>query len=140
MTQAMLEQLQAIDPEVLTTIVRQDQRSPTFEITQWAVDRLSSKGIINPDGLFRFSGYGRAGDVSRPWSVVLKIVRKPDDQQNPRDIWYWKRELLAAQCQLLEHLRGPIAAPRIYAISEHADNGWLWMEHIVGRTQGSFMF
>lgn len=134
MSQDVLAQLRAIDIRLLTEVVRQDQRSPTFDISEWHVDRLSSKGIVNPDGLFRFSGHGRDGQATRPWSVVLKIVRKPNEDQNPRDIWYWKRELLAAQHNLLPQLPGPVTAPRIYGVIEHADSGWLWMEHIIEAT------
>jgi hypothetical protein len=47
-------------------IVRRDQQSATFTITDWHVDRLSSKGIINPDGLSPFPGTGHDGAVIRP--------------------------------------------------------------------------
>lgn len=134
MPQDLLEQLRAIDPAMLTEIVRQSQHSSTFELAEWSVERLSAKGIINPDGLFRFSGTGRTGSAPAPWSLVLKVVRKPEEEQNPRDIWYWKRELLVAQSQLLDRLPGPLVAPRIYAANDHTDSGWLWMEHIVGHT------
>ena len=74
MHQDMLAKLRAADPMMLTDIVRQDQRSSTFELIDWTVNRLSSKGLMSPDGLFHFSRSGRAGQASRPWSVVLKIV------------------------------------------------------------------
>lgn len=134
MREDMLAQLRATDPTLLIELVRQDQRSPAFEIIDWTVERLSSQGIANPDGLFRFSGDGRAGQQIRPWSMVLKIVQKPDEEQDPRDTWYWKRELLAAQSQLLERLPGPVAAPRIYAAVEDEASGWLWMEQVSGST------
>jgi hypothetical protein len=132
MAQHRLEQVRAVDATVLRAIVQQDQRSPTFEITDWTVDQLSSEGIANPEGLFRLSGHGRTGQATRPWSVVLKILHKPDEDQHPRHLTYWKRELLAAQSQLLERLPGPVAAPRIYNAVEYDDSGWLWMEHIAG--------
>ena len=59
MSQDMLEQLQGVDIRMLTEVVRQDQRSLAFDIGEWHVHRLSSQGIVNPDGLFRFSGNGR---------------------------------------------------------------------------------
>jgi hypothetical protein len=36
--------LQAVDPAVLADMVRQDQRSSSFEIADWSVRRLSDKG------------------------------------------------------------------------------------------------
>jgi hypothetical protein len=127
----MLETLRAIDLAVLTDVVRQDQRSPTFEILDWSVKRLSDKGVINPDGLFLFSGQGRDGQGTRPWSVVLKILKKPDEEQDIREIFYWKRELLAVQSGLLSNLPDAVVRPRFYGVIEQEDSGWIWMENIV---------
>lgn len=55
----MLEKLKAIDPAILTDVVRQDQNDSSFEITKWVIKRLSNKGIANPDGLWLFSGRGQ---------------------------------------------------------------------------------
>jgi hypothetical protein len=130
----MLDQLRAIDMNVLTEVVRQDQESPAFHIDEWQVDYLSHKGVANPEGLFRFSGSGYDANGKRPWSLVLKILRKPAHEQNPRDVRYWKRELLVAEHNLLPQPDGPLVAPRIYAIAEYVDSGWLWMEHIVEKS------
>lgn len=54
----MLPKLQAIDPCVLAEVARQDQCSLDYEITSWSVRKLSDLGMINPDGLFCFSGSG----------------------------------------------------------------------------------
>lgn len=134
MHQDRLAQLRAIDADLLTEIVRQDQRTPAFELTDWTVEPLSSKGISNPEGLFRVRGTGQVGQTTTPWSVVLKIVTRPDHEQDLRDLWYWKRELRVAQSQLLTRLAAPVVAPRCYGAVEHADDVWLWMEQIVGRT------
>ncbi|MEN9938381.1 MAG: hypothetical protein RLZZ387_4960, partial [Chloroflexota bacterium] len=131
MAVSMLEQLQAIDPNLLTEIARNVQDCRSFTITDWHVDRLSTKGIINPDGLFLFQGTGHDGRVSRPWSTVLKIIRRGGQEHDLRSIWYWKRELHTVQSGLLTRLPGGIRAPRIYAATEHTDSAWIWMEHIV---------
>jgi hypothetical protein len=68
MSQDTLAQLHNLDSALLTDVVRQDQRSPTFALLDWSVARLSNKGIINPDGLFRLSGQGRDSAGTRPWS------------------------------------------------------------------------
>ena len=125
-----LEQLKAIDSAVLTEVVRRDQCSSDFVIINWTVERLSNKGIANPDALFRFYGRGRLGVVERPWSVVLKILTAPADQTSASGVGYWKRELLLAQSALLANLPGPVSAPRFYRVSEEDGLGWIWMEHI----------
>jgi len=129
----MLETLRDIDPALLSDVVRQEQRSPSFEITDWSVERLSTKGMINPDGLFLFKGQGRDGHGAQgeSWSVVLKILRNPGVEQDPRDLWYWKRELLALQSGFLLNLpANSIVAPRFYGMTEYDDSARIWMEHI----------
>jgi hypothetical protein len=134
MSEDMLERLRSVDPAALAQVVRQDQRSETFEILDWTVKRLSDKGIVNPDGLFLFSGAGRDEKSTRHWSVVLKILNKPAVEQDPRHLRYWKRELSAMQSGLLASLPGPVAAPRCFGTSEGEGSGWIWMEHIAEST------
>jgi hypothetical protein len=126
----MLANLQAIDLARLTAVVRQDQRSPNFEITQWSVKRLSDKGIINPEGLWVFDGTGRDSRGERPWSVVLKILKPQDPEPPSSDMWYWQRELLVARSGLTERLPGPVKAPHFYQSDGTQEDTWLWMEHI----------
>jgi hypothetical protein len=131
MSQDMLTTLKIIDAKTLLDIVRQDQRSSMFELLDWEVKRLSEKGIVNPDGLFLFSGQGHDNRGTSSWSVVLKILKAPGVQQPLHDLFYWKRELLVAQSELLANLFGRLVPPRYYGLSEHDGQGWLWMEHII---------
>ncbi|MEP7356208.1 MAG: phosphotransferase [Anaerolineales bacterium] len=125
----VLADLKGIDPACLTDVVRQDQRNDSFEISAWSVRRLSEQGMANPNGLWRFSGTGHAGGAERPWSVVLKILTRPKEEQPAHDLWYWKRELLVAESGLTERLPGPVKAPRFYRCPSQPET-WLWMEHI----------
>lgn len=138
MTRDMVEVLQAVDPVVLLDVVRQDQRSPTFEILSWVVEPLSDKGIVNPAGLFAFRGNGHDARGLTPWRVVLKILKKPHTELAPHHLRYWKRELLAMQSGLLATLPGPVVAPRCYGTSEFEDSGWIWMEHILESTNSTW--
>lgn len=130
MDDLILEKLKAIDPAILTDIVRQDQRDPSFEITDWSVKRLSDKGIMNPDGLWLFSGQGNRGQETRSWSIVLKILKRSEEEAPPENLWYWKRELLLVQSGLLERLTGPVQAPRYYRTEETPAGAWLWQEFV----------
>lgn len=130
MAQPMLEQLRNLDPALLTDVVRQNQRSPTFAIIDWQVKHLSDKGIINPEGLFRVYGHGRDGAESKPWSVVLKVLYQPDHTPEPTNLWYWKREVEAVQSGLFATLPSAINAPRFYGVTAQPDSEWLWMEHL----------
>jgi len=130
MNETLLARLQAVDPTILTGVVRQDQRSASMEIVEWSVRRLSDKGIANPDGLWLVSGRGQVDGDTRSWSVVVKIIRRPDSEVAPTDLSYWKREFLVAQSGLLADLPGPVLAPRFYLVNETEDSIWLWMEHL----------
>lgn len=128
--------LQALDPGALADLVRQDQRNPAFEILDWTVQPLDHERIIaTTGGLYRFSGSGRDGDVTKPWALVLKIINRPEEGcLDLREWCYWKRELLAFQSGLLEDLPGGLVAPCCYGMTERDDGGWLWLEHIVEST------
>jgi hypothetical protein len=130
LAQDRLSQLRAIDPAVLREVVRQDQRNPSFEVTDWSVDHLSNKGMISEDSLFLFRGEGRNGKGMQPWSVVLKILQAPDEERDLRDLVYWRRELLLAQHGLRARGCGALAAPRIYGAADYGTSAWLWMEHL----------
>lgn len=124
------ERLKAIDPAILSDVVRQDQGDATFEITDWSVKRLSDKGIRNPDGLWLFSGEGMSGRESKSWSIVLKIIEHSEEEVPPADLWYWKRELLMVQSGLLDRMPGPVKAPRYYKVEETSTGAWIWQEFV----------
>lgn len=80
-------------------------------------------------------------------SCVVKIVRRApgatpdglwggDDQVDGRN--YWKREWLAYDSGLLDGLPGLLRAPRSLLTTEpSADECWIWMQDVVGRTGAS---
>jgi len=133
MTEDLLARLKEIDMAILSDVVQKDQSSPNFEISKWSVKLLSSKGVINPDGLWLFSGEGSDREGSRLWSVVLKIIERPEQEPPLSDLWNWKRVFLLAQSGLTEHMPGPVKAPHFYRVDETPDYGWLWMEHVISQ-------
>jgi hypothetical protein len=131
MSEVIDELLPIVDSSFLTAIVRQDQKSPNFELLDWNVKRLSDKGIANPDGLFCFSGTGLDERGIRDWWVVLKRTQDNPDDQTPIDsFWYGKREILAIEAGLLRDLPGPVATPRCYNVIHHVPYIDIWMEYI----------
>ena len=136
MSDDLLEKLKAIDPAILTDVIRQDQNNPSFEITEWNVKRLSDKGIANPDGLWLFSGRGNNGKEAQRWSVVLKILERQEYEPPADDLWHWKREYLLAQSRLTENTL--VKAPRFYASEETVEGAWIWMEHVEEQHAGKW--
>jgi hypothetical protein len=122
---------ETIDQSELAEVVRKDQGSADFRITDWNVRPLSGKGLMNPDGLLLLSGQGQDGQGQRPWSVVLKKFSLDGvANTHPGHLFYWKRELALSQSGLLERLPGPVAVPRIYRTAEWEGGGLAWLEFI----------
>lgn len=134
MTTDRLQALAALDSTRLTEIIRQAQASPSFEIGTWDVRHLSSDGMINPEGLFLFSGEGHDESGQRPWSVVLKALQSDTPEPDPTNAWHWKREYWAMESGLLSKLPGPLVPPRCYGVESQPDGAWIWMEHILDRS------
>jgi len=138
MVEDLLEKLKGIDVAILTNVVCKDQNDPNFEITEWDVKRLSDKGIANPDGLWLFSGIGIGSKGIQPWSVVLKILVRQNDEPPLDNHWHWKREFLWAQSGLANNLMCPVKAPRLFHSEETPDGAWIWMECVKELHPGSW--
>ena len=136
MNKDMLERLNAIDVAILTDVVRQDQYSPSFVITDWSIRRLSDKGIANPDGLWLFSGQGHDSHEARQWSIVVKIFIRPELETPPDDLYYWKREFLLAQSGLLERLPGPVLDTQPRCLRQRWRQPFLRTPRVPGRRPG----
>ena len=132
MTDDRLEKLNGIDPTVLSEVARQDLGAAAFEVRDWSVTPLSHEKVIETTGgLYCFSGRGWDGSEIRSWSVVLKIVNDPQDEcQEPRELCYWRRELLAYKSGMLVGLPRALRAPRCHGVSEGAHEAWIWLENI----------
>lgn len=130
MTHDILAKIQETNIDILTDIVRKDQSEPAFEIIEWSAQRLSDKGLNNPDGLWRVNGRGCIGRNFRNWSVVLKIINSSQQIVPLEHKDYWKREVMVAQSGLTMELPGPVHAPRFYRVDEQVGSVWLWMEYI----------
>jgi len=134
MAKGRLQTLAALDSARLTEIVRRAQASPSFEIGSWNVRHLSSEGMINPEGLFLFSGDGQDEHGRHLWSVALKTLQSSTPEPDPSNAWHWKREYWAMESGLLDKLPGPLVPPRCYGVEEQPDGAWIWMEHILDRS------
>jgi hypothetical protein len=122
---------QEVDRDYLTDLVRKALDQPRLEISEWKVQPIHG-GLEFNSAVFRFQGEARQAGATIPWSLILKVVRPSQEASDPGGIWYWKRELLAYQSGLLQHLPGGnISTPAYYEIEQRPDGSiWLWMEDI----------
>lgn len=117
-------------------VVRQDQRSPDFELLDWTVQTLSRRGAVNPHGLLCVRGTGRDQAGTRAWAVALKHSAHPNEPDDPQQRLYWQRELLVYESGCLTQAPGPIVPAQIYHGSQQADQIWLWMELLTDAVPG----
>jgi hypothetical protein len=124
--------IQSIDPAALSAIAEQALRAPVIKLSDWTASPLShAKVLETTGGLYRFDGHAWDGEQSKPWSAVLKIINRPEyGCLEPKELCYWKRELLAYQTGLLAVLPTGLRAPRCFGVSEHEQDAWIWLENV----------
>src|SRR5215470_13599240 len=97
----------------LTGPVRRALGSESAIPTDWQVHPLGGgRGEIT-GGVYRIAGGGRDQDHRVSWSLLLKVVPEPAEDDGPTAYNYWKREFGIYRAGLLADLPG-IAAPRCW--------------------------
>ena len=127
-----IPEIKDIDSAMLTDPVRQALGSLTAEIQGWEHQPIS---YINTEesnlGLHRFKGSARDQEEDHSWSIVLKAVHAPINQNNLTYYNYHRREILAYEEGLLKDLPGGISAPRCLGVTKYPDGVcWLWLEDV----------
>jgi Phosphotransferase enzyme family len=125
--------LPELDRDLLTGPVRRLAGSPDAELLEWRCDPVAWTAVAQTTaGIFRVTGTLRDGSRTAPWSVILKIVARPErGPDGPSDRMYWRREVEAYESGLLAKTQG-ISLPRFGgAVTRENGNVWLWLEDIV---------
>jgi len=122
------QHLTVINQATLTPLVRRLLHSENLEVINW--DHQQIYAGAGGGLLYRFTGNGRDGGKHVPWSLILKIIRSPGDNE-PSDV-RWKREPLVYQSGILDDLSGGLAVPRCLDITEQSENEiWMWLEEVI---------
>ena len=104
-----------------------------ISIKQVDVESIAGHSInFITDGIFRLSGTAYIQEKEVPWSLVLKIIKRAEEEKNnPMHHNYWKREALVNQTNILNAFADVFYVPQCYKVEEK-ENGtiWLWMEEI----------
>jgi hypothetical protein len=127
--------LQSIDRASLTGVVRQALRDHRAEVQGWQHDPIGVPvGSGFTAGLYRVHGVAASAGLSVPWSVVLKIIRRPAGTaayDHPSGTPYWRREACVYESGLLADLAGGLSAPRCLGVAPLPDDTVaLWLEDI----------
>lgn len=155
----VLKQIQTLDIDTLTPIVRRALRSETAELVAWdsrPLDPAAPIASITTGGVYRVFGQAMDGGVACSWSLIVKVLKSPAGVVVPGGITitqeladdasrfaYWRREANAFASGRLDELGGPLVAPRCFGITagpsalpgrpeRPAQRVWLWLEELEG--------
>ena len=129
----LADELSARLHDAVRDAVRSALGEPGAVLGAWdAVPLKGGSGALDVAGsLFVCRGVARVGAAERAWSVVLKVLARSVQRDDPAGIGYWKREPLLYGAGLLDGLAGGLRAPRCYGCDAPAGGVvWLWLEHI----------
>jgi hypothetical protein len=122
--------IQQINPEYLTELVRCTLDRPGAKIKDWQCQPIHG-GFELTNAIIRCQGNAEDNGQLLPWSLVAKITRADESNNNPDGIWYWKREALAYQSGFFKRMPPGLTAPRCYGVEEKDDGSvWIWMEDV----------
>jgi hypothetical protein len=123
-----------IDERLLVPLVRKRLNDPSADLRGWSRALLQgglTQEVGLSSGLYRFTGHAASADRLLPWSLVLKVVPRSQDNDEPSKWDYWKREILAYESGLLEGLADDLRAPRCFGISEFPGEQFgIWLEDV----------
>jgi hypothetical protein len=130
--------LPQIDADLLSGPVRRLAGAPDATIVDWRCEPVAWTAVAwTTAGIFRIAGTLREAAVTRPWSVILKIVvHSGPATADPSDRLYWRREADAYESGLFARAEGAIAPLCGGVVPRDDGSVWLWLEDVVeARTQ-----
>ena len=124
-----------LDAQVLAGPVRQALREAAATVVTWDSQSIYHAILASTGGVYRVAGTAQVRGATVPWSLVLKVVRRPPSaspaaQAAPHEWVYWQREVLAYQSGLLAALPGGLRAPQCFGTVEQTDGVWLWLKDV----------
>jgi len=113
------------DPATIARAARAALGDATADVASWERVPLAWLAIARTTAeLARYSGTTTDG---RAWSAIRKVLRRPDASKTDD----WRRESDVYTSGLLADLPPGIAAPRLYATVETANEIHLWLEEVI---------
>lgn len=127
-----------VDREMLEPLVQAATGYPSLQVETWQATNLSLQGQRT---IFRFAGVGYDSVTSRPWSLILKVIRAPENADAPstdmRHCFYWPRESLVYAAGIPQTLTGALRAPHCFGVMQPDSNTrWIWLEDLHDRDDG----
>ena len=135
-----------LTPLLLQSPVRCLLNSLTAEVLTWNLITLHPGTHGLHGGVYYIHGLARDHTALHQWTLVLKIVcpapsavrvtrtrfRTHASDSRPTSLFYWRREALLFESNVLTNLAPTLNAPKCYGVEVVSDDAiWLWLEYIV---------
>ena len=119
-----------IEAELLTPVVSLSVGGPIAELSEWAIEPIHG-GAGDTLGVYRVAGEVTKDGTAAPWSVILKVIGRPERGGELVDWNYWRREALFYQSDLVAALPRGLERPHCLGVAARpGDQLWLWLEDI----------
>jgi hypothetical protein len=130
MARTIDDQISDVDRAVLTPLVRRILNQADAIISGWQVQPLTG-GVEPASSVNKVTGDARVDGKVIPWSLILKVIQSSEENGDPSNFRYWKREAQVYQSGILSQLPGGLTAPECFATEEKPDGAfWIWMEDV----------
>jgi hypothetical protein len=125
-----------IEAELLTPLVSRAIGRSVATLSDWAIEPIHG-GAGDTLGVYRIAGEVVQDGTAVPWSVILKVIGRPERGGELVDWNYWRREALYYQSDLAAELPPGLERPHCFGVAERpGDQLWLWLEDIEERITG----
>ena len=132
------DQISAVDRAILAPFVRWILDREVVEILHWQFQPLTGGWDLS-NSLYRCTGAATVKGETFPWSLILKVIRFSEENDDPSHFRYWRREAQAYQSGALSQLPGGITAPQCFAAEEKPDGAyWIWMEDVKDESRNAW--
>lgn len=135
MATALDTQVQSMPTATLAPIVQQALKRGAATLTQWTVEpfRGNRGGGMSPATIYRFMGSAQDQGETIPWSLILKVLTEPGEDDPPEWLTNWRQEADFYRSELAQSLSGLRTA--CYTVQEQTDatgrvSYWLWLEDL----------
>jgi hypothetical protein len=126
--------LPELDDALLAGPVRRATKSRDAKVVEWRCEPIAWTAIARTTaGIYRVSGTARGSRGKTAWTLLIKVLRRPEEAIEPPEAReYWRREADAYESDVLSDLDG-VSAPRCYGTTTLEDGAsvWLWLEYVV---------
>lgn len=122
-----------IDRDEMDGVVRRALDDASAEVEDWRIEPIAYRNLSDgARNIYRATGTARSDTGPRPWSAILKTLRRLDDAVvDPTGYDYWEREPELYRTAVLEESGAGFRAARSLGQRQLGESLWrLWLEDL----------